>query len=82
MAPRGTAERTSPAPFICTAREGTRATNFYKMPRPDGTSVYVNPEHVEQTEPVDDGTSRLFFVSGRQEIVKLHQDDLAGRLTK
>lgn len=56
--------------------------NFYKMPRPDGSSIYVNPEHVEQTEPVDDRTSRIFFVSGKAETVQLHQDDLAGRLCK
>jgi hypothetical protein len=55
---------------------------LYKMPRPDGDSIYVNPEFVEFTEHVDDKTSKIHFSSGQEATVKLHQDDLAGRLIK
>ena len=55
---------------------------LYKMPRPDGDSIYVNPEFVEYTEALDDRTSKIHFSSGGEATVKLHQDDLAGRLIK
>lgn len=55
---------------------------LYKMPRPDGSSIYVNPDHVSHTEPVDERSSKIHFSCGKEETVKLHQDDLAGRLCK
>lgn len=56
--------------------------NFFKMPAADGSSVYINPEHVSHTVPIDDGQTTVHFVSGEQTVVKLHVDDAVGRLQK
>jgi len=48
----------------------------------DGMAVHFNPQHVTHIRPASDDTSVITFTHGEKIEVKLHIDDVAGRITR
>jgi uncharacterized protein YlzI (FlbEa/FlbD family) len=48
----------------------------------DGIAVHFNPEHITHIQPASDNTSVITFTHGQKIEIKLHVDDVGGRITR
>ena len=48
----------------------------------DCIAVHFNPEHVTHIQPASDNTSVITFTHGEKIEIKLHVDDVGGRITR